>query len=157
VATMPEAKRALWQIDLDAWTATLLDPKTSLGSWTIPLRPMLGCFGVAPPRGQAISTATSAQHGGNMDYNGFVAGVTAYLPVFVEGALFLIRDGHALQGYWKIVGTGIDISMYVTFSVRVIKGKAGRWPRGEYDREIFTLGNARPMDQAFQHATTEML
>ena len=30
------------------------------------------------------------------------------------------------------------------------------WPRGENDREIFTVGNARPLDQALQHATTEM-
>ena len=45
---------------------------------------MIGCFGVAPDRGQAISTATSGPHGGNMDYRGFESGVTAYFPVFVE-------------------------------------------------------------------------
>ena len=31
------------------------------------------------------------------------------------------------------------------------------WPRGEDSDYIFTLGNARPLDQALQHATTEML
>ena len=31
------------------------------------------------------------------------------------------------------------------------------WPRGENDEEIFTVGNARPLDEATQHATTEML
>ena len=31
------------------------------------------------------------------------------------------------------------------------------WPRGETADDIFTLGNARPLDQALQHATTEML
>ena len=51
----------------------------------LPLDPMLGCFGVAPPRGQAISTATSGEHGGNMDYRGFREGVTVYFPVFVAG------------------------------------------------------------------------
>ena len=157
VTSMPESKRALWQVDLDQGTVTLIRPKTSLGSWSLPLRPMLGCFGVAPARGQAISTATSAEHGGNMDYNGFGPGVTAYLPVLVEGALFHLGDGHAVQGDGEIVGTGVEISMDVTFTVRVIKGKAGVWPRGENEREIFTLGNARPFDQAIQHATTEML
>ena len=157
VTSMPERKRMFWRLDLDRWTASLIDPPPSLASWTLPLRPMLGCFGVAPPGGQAISTATSGEHGGNMDYNGFCAGVTAYFPVFVEGALFHLGDGHALQGDGEIVGTGIEISMDVTFTVRVIKGKAGMWPRGENDREIFTLGNARPFDQAIQHATTEML
>jgi acetamidase/formamidase len=51
---------------------------------------MLGCFGVAPPGGQAISTATSADHGGNMDYRGFVAGVTVYFPVFVPGLFCML-------------------------------------------------------------------
>ena len=46
---------------------------------------MPGCFGVAPDRGEAISTATSGPYGGNMDYRGFVEGVTVYLPVFVRG------------------------------------------------------------------------
>ena len=41
--------------------------------------------------------ATSAEHGGNMDYNGFVSGVTVYFPVAVPGALFFLGDGHAVQ------------------------------------------------------------
>ena len=31
------------------------------------------------------------------------------------------------------------------------------WPRGYDAAYIFTLGNARPLDQALQHATSEML
>jgi len=118
---------------------------------------MLGCFGVAPPHGQTISTATSGEHGGNMDYRGFVAGATVYFPVFVPGALFHLGDGHANQGDGEIVGTGIEISMEVHFSVRLIKGKRIRWPRGSNTEYIFTIGNARPLDQAVQHATTEMM
>ena len=118
--------------------------------------PMLGCFGVAPSDGQAISTATSAEHGGNMDYRGFVSGATVYFPVFVPGALFHLGDGHALQGAGEIVGTGIEISFDVQFTVHLIKGKQIGWPRGENAEYIFTAGNARPLDQALQHATTEM-
>jgi acetamidase/formamidase len=51
----------------------------------------------APPGGQAISTATSGDHGGNMDYRGFVAGVTVYFPVFVPAALLHVGDGHATK------------------------------------------------------------
>jgi acetamidase/formamidase len=40
--------------------------------------------------------------------------------------------------------------------VRVLKGKQIGWPRGENAEYIFTAGNARPLDQALQHATTEM-
>jgi amidase len=157
VRELPERELAEWKVDNEHRTAMLIKPETKLGNLVIPVAPMLGCFGVAPPGGQAISTATSAEHGGNMDYRGFVAGVTVYFPVFVAGALLHVGDGHATQGDGEIVGTGIEISMEVQFTVRVIKGKRIRWPRGENAEYIFTVGNARPLDQALQHATTEML
>jgi amidase len=157
VRELPERELAEWHVDNDLGTATLIKPETKLGTLTVPLAPMLGCFGVAPPGGQAISTATSAEHGGNMDYPGFVAGVTVYFPVFVSGALLHVGDGHATQGDGEIVGTGIEISMDVQFTIRIIKGKRSQWPRGENAEFIFTAGNARPLDQAVQHATTEML
>ncbi len=147
---------AEWAIDREAGTATLLLP-TRLGRLTLELAPMLGCFGVAPAQGEAISTATSGPHGGNMDYRGFGPQVTAQFPVFVPGALFFLGDGHALQGDGEIVGTGLEISMDVEFTVSVLKGKRSSWPRGESEDSIFTVGNARPLDQALQHATTEML
>jgi acetamidase/formamidase len=156
---LPELSRpeAEWHVDITAGTATLIAPATRLGPLTLPLAPMLGCFGVAPADGQAISAATSGPHGGNMDYRGFVAGVTVYLPVFVPGALIFVGDGHAVQGDGEIAGTGIEISFDVEFAVNLRKGKRIRWPRGENATHIFTVGNARPLDQAVQHATTEML
>ena len=157
VRELPERQRGEWRIDQATRTATLVTPHTRLGdSFTLPLAPMLGCFGVAPEGGQAISTATSAEHGGNMDYRGFVAGATAYFPVFVHGALFHLGDGHAVQGHGEIVGTGIEVSCDVRFTLRLRKGKRIGWPRGENETHIFTAGNARPLDQALQHATTEM-
>jgi len=152
-----DADRTDWAIDLESNTATLDLSDAKLAPLTVPLRPMLGCFGVAPPGGQAISCDTSGRYGGNMDYRGFVAGVTAYLPVFVEGALLYLGDGHAWQADGEILGTGIEVSMDVQITVRVIKGKAIGWPRGETADTIFTIGNARPLDQAVQHATSEML
>lgn len=161
VTSMPNVERgtnAIWSVDNNAGTATLIDPAdTKLGKFTLPLAPMVGCFGVAPANGQAISTATSAEHGGNMDYRGFVEGVTVYFPVAAEGALFHIGDGHAIQGDGEIVGTGIEISFDVQFTVQVQKGKKITWPRGENSDYIFTVGNARPLDQCVQHATTEMI
>ncbi|HIE18274.1 TPA: hypothetical protein EYP75_00965 [Candidatus Bathyarchaeota archaeon] len=92
-----------------------------------------------------------------MDYRGFVSEVTVYFPVFVEGALFFIGDGHAVQGDGEIVGTGIEVSFDVQFGVNLLKGKKIMWPRAENGEYIMTAGNARPLDQALQHATTEMI
>ena len=152
--TRPQAD---WDVDLAAGTASLISPETRLGRLILPLAPMLGCFGVAPAGGQAISTATSGPYGGNMDYRGFAAGVTVCLPVFVPGALLFLGDGHAVQGDGEIAGTGIEISFDVRFTVGLRRGKRIGWPRGENATHIFTAGNARPLDQAVQHATTEML
>ena len=150
-------ERARWRINHADGTATLLHPRNaSLGDFTIRMNPMIGCFGVAPARRQAISAYTSGNYGGNMDYNGFVAGVTAYFPVFAVGALFSLGDAHAHQGDGEILGTGIEVSADVRFTVRLLRGKPSHWPRGENAEFIFALGNARPLDQALQHATTEM-
>ena len=156
-ANLPERKRTEWIIDRERATARLADAPERLRDWIVPLSPMIGCFGVAPPLGQAISTATSGTYGGNMDYRGFRPGTTVYFPVSVPGALFFLGDGHACQGDGEIVGTGIETSFEIEFSVRLLKGKWIGWPRGENADDIFTVGNARPLDQALQHATTEML
>jgi amidase len=146
-----------WLLDLDMGKASLREPLGKLENFTLLLKPMLGCFGVAPADGQAISTATSGEYGGNMDYNGFVAGTTVYFPVFQSGALFHLGDGHAAQGDGEVCGTGIETSFDVQFTVKLLKEVRSGWPRGENNDYIFTVGNARPLDQAMQHATTEML
>ena len=144
-------------LDFDTNTARIENPSEGLKDLVVPISPMIGCFGVAPDRGQSISTATSGPHGGNMDYRGFDSGVTAYFPVFVEGALFHIGDGHAWQSDGEILGTGIEISMDVTLTLTVIPKVEIFWPRGQNENFIFTAGNVRPLDAALQHSTSEML
>ena len=144
-------------LDFDTNTARIENPSEGLKDLLVPISPMIGCFGVAPDRGQSISTATSGPHGGNMDYRGFESGVTAYFPVFVEGALFHIGDGHAWQSDGEILGTGIEISMDVTLTLTVIPKVEISWPRGQNENFIFTAGNVRPLDAALQHSTSEML
>ena len=144
-------------LDFDTNTARIENPSEGLKDLLVPISPMIGCFGVAPDRGQSISTATSGPHGGNMDYRGVESGVTAYFPVFVEGALFHIGDGHAWQSDGEILGTGIEISMDVTLTLTVIPKVEIFWPRGQNENFIFTAGNVRPLDAALQHSTSEML
>jgi len=152
----PPGQRHVWDISSNAGTVRLREPPPGLADFTPPLQPMIGCFGVAPARGQAFSTATSAQNGGNMDYRRFAPGTTAWFPVSVPGALFYLGDGHACQGDGEIVGTGIETSFEMEVTFRVLK-RTITWPRGETADDIFTIGNTRPLDQALQHATTEMM
>jgi amidase len=154
---LPARELIRWRIDTARGTASQQTHAGALGAFTVPLAPMVGCFGVAPAGGQAISTATSGPHGGNMDYRGFREGVTAYLPISVPGALFFLGDGHAAQGDGEIVGTGIETAFEMQFTVRLLRGKRINWPRGEEETHIFTVGNARPLELALQYATTEMV
>ncbi len=149
--------RASWAVDIAAGTATLVEPQTVLGRYTLPLAPMLGCIGVAPAGKQAIAAATSGQYGGNMDYRQVAVGACFTFPVFEPGALLFVGDGHATQGDGEIVGTGIEVSMDVQFTVKLRKGYKVSWPRGENADYLMALGNARPLDAAVQHATSELL
>ncbi len=156
VRDLPARDPVTWSIDRQAGTAQLQEPVAGLEHLVLPLEPMIGCLGVAPALGQAFSTATSAENGGNMDYRGIAPGATIWFPVAVEGALFFLGDCHAVQGDGEIVGTGIETSYEVEVRLTLEKGRKLIWPRGENAHEIFSVGNARPLDQALQHATTDM-
>lgn len=155
--SLSENAQLNFSLDFESGTASANDDLKSTDNIIVPIRPMLGCFGVAPARNQSISTATSGPYGGNMDYKGFSPGVTAYLPIFVDGALLHLGDGHAWQADGEILGSGVEISMDVTITVDVIKDSEIEWPRGENNEYIFTAGNARPLEEATQYATSEMI
>ncbi len=157
VGSLPAPERFTWIIDRDKLTARLEQAPKDLEGFVLALEPMIGCFGVAPSLGQAFSNATSAENGGNMDYRRFGVGTRVWFPVAVEGALFALGDCHAVQGDGEIVGTGIETTFEVEVRLTVEKKRRIAWPRGETATDIFTVGNARPLDQALQHATTEML
>jgi acetamidase/formamidase len=157
VASLPPIRKVFWRIDREAMTTRLAEPVPGTEDFDVPLAPMLGCFGTAAAMGQALSTATSAENGGNMDYRRFGPGARIAFPVFAEGALFFLGDGHACQGDGEIVGTGIETTFEVTVTFGLRKGGGLRWPRAEIGDDIVTVGNARPLDQALQHATSEML
>ena len=149
-----EPRRANWILD-KAKNVARLDGN-DIGGLELGLRPMLGCVGVAPARKEAVATSTPGPFGGNMDYAGMNAGVKVMLPVYEPGALLFIGDGHALQGEGEVVGTGIETSMDVEFSVQVVKKKPLQWPRLENETHLMVLGSERPLLQALQHATSEM-
>lgn len=152
-----QGRQETWTIDKPKGVARTTSSDLRPGGLEFPLIPMLGCIGTAPRNKEAVSTATPGSFGGNMDYAGMVAGVKVMLPVYEPGALLFIGDGHARQGHAEVVGTGLEISMDVEFTVDLVKGKTIGWPRLENENYIMVLGSERPLLQAFQHATTELL
>jgi amidase len=151
-----EARRATWTIDKARGVARLDQPDVQPGGFELPLKPMLGCIGTAPARKEAIATTVPGPFGGNMDYASMGAGVSLMLPVNEAGALLFMGDGHARQGEGEVAGTGLETSLDVEFRVDLVKKKAIGWPRIETDTFVMALGSARPLIEAFQHATTEL-
>ncbi len=145
-----------WTIDRQKGTAWVASDNIRPGRIEVPLKPMLGCIATAPGNSQAIPTSTPDRFGGNMDYNGMVAGVRLMLPVFEPGALLFLGDGHGRQGDGEVVGNALETSMDVEFTIDLMKQKNIQWPRLDNNEYIIVLGSARPLLQALQHATTEM-
>jgi len=99
--------------------------------FVLPLRPMIGCLGVAPAAEPGVPAPTSGQmgrYGGNMDQPVVAAGATVHLPVAVPDALLYVGDIHALQGDGELSGVGLEIAATVTLRVDLLPGRAPSWP-----------------------------
>lgn len=123
----------------------------------LPLEPMHGTVGVAPPNLEARSPLVPDSHGGNMDTPEMRAGTTCYLGVNVEGALFSIGDGHYRQGEGETCGVAVEGAMDTVLIVDLIKGRATPWPRLEDDGYLMTAGSARPLEDAFRIAHGDLV
>ena len=157
VPELPPREIVRWTVDAGNGVVYPEDPPAGLKNLRIPMQPMLGCIGVAPPLNQFISSYTCGNYGGNMDSPRVTAASTLYLPVFVEGALLFFTDGHAVQAHGEIAGMGIEVSMQVEMEIGLIPGKSIAMPRGENDQLRYTFGIDRPLESAIQNATGEMI
>src|SRR5207237_9059098 len=124
-----DPKRRAWTMDKARGVARLDQVEMQPGGIELPLKPMLGCIGVAPARKEAIATSVPGAFGGNMDYASMGAGAKLMLPVNEPGALLFLGDGHARQGEGEVAGTGLGTSVEVGFSVERVKEKGLGWAR----------------------------
>ncbi len=88
----------------------------------IPVKPMVGVMGTAPV-GEAVSTQSPGEHGGNLDIKDLGKGALLYLPVNVPGALLSMGDIHAVQGDGETVICALEVSGEITVKVDVLKGR----------------------------------
>jgi len=145
-----------WTLDRAAGVARLAKPTDRLKNYTVPLRPMLGCIGVAPPAQMSFRSGYLGAWGGNLDYNELVEGATVYLPVYYPGALLFIGDGHAVEGDGELTGDALETSMDVSFTVDVIHGRSVPMPRAENATYRMASGVDNSLDRALQQATTNL-
>jgi amidase len=145
-----------WKLDHAAGVAMLAKPSEHLKNYRVKLAPMLGCVAVAPPDKQTFRSGWLGSYGGNMDYNGLREGVTLYLPVYQEGALLFVGDGHAAQGDGELTGDALETSMDVEFTVNLIRGESTGGPRAEDADYLMSMGIANSLSDAVRQATTQL-
>lgn len=145
-----------WHLDRETETATIEAPGSALENLTLPVKPMIGSIGVAPPLNAALYAGDLWVHGGNIDYRRMTEGMTLYLPVYRAGAYLSMGDGHALQGDGEISGQGLETSLDVEFEINLIEGENLRYIWSEDADFVMVHGIERTLDSALQVATTGM-
>jgi acetamidase/formamidase len=154
----PSFPETTWRYDLNAARdkarATTRDGRHS---WEVPLRPFLGCIGVAPALNEARSTIVPGPFGGNMDCPEVRPGNTVFLGVNVPGAMLSFGDGHYAMGEGEIMGTAIEGALNVEVYVELIKHKPTPVPRIENADEVMFVGSGRPLEDAARVAYKAMI
>ncbi len=148
----PYTRVVVVEVDADAGT----------GDWgagvKVPLAPFFGNFGVAPaPAMGRVSSAPPGEWGGNFDNKEFTAGATVYIPIFNDGALFSVGDGHGCQGDGEANINGIEMGLAGTFEMIVRKDMKLKVPRAETPTH-YILGGFDPiLDNAAKMALRETI
>jgi amidase len=150
-------KTIRWKLDRAKGTASPETPGAHMKSFSIPVKPMLGCVATAVGPAQAPPpTGDEGGYGGNMDFNEIGEGATVYLPISNPGALLYFGDAHALQGDGELNGNALETSMDVTVQVDVLQGKHLHGPRVETKDTIIAMGLGGSLEDALKGATANM-
>jgi len=146
--------------DLSAGDYTTLDGKV-----VIPLNPFCGTMGVARAEKGKFPVMPPGPFGGNMDLKHLTRGSTLMLPIFVNGALFSVGDGHAAQGDGEVCVTAIEAPLYVVLEFDLIKDANIKFPRAiihkepleEFSTYYVTMGINSDLMEAARDAVREMI
>jgi len=115
----------------------------------VPLAPFPGVMGTALDEPGGHSTMPPRKNGGNMDIKQLSVGTRLYLPVWVDGALFSVGDGHGAQGDGEVCVTAVEMAAEVTLAFGLEKG------RGLGEPQFRTTGPLRGTnDTGTWYATT---
>lgn len=108
----------------------------------LPVRPMVGCLGLAPASGTTSSLSPPMPWGGNYDLVQAAPGATVLLPAQVAGGLFSLGDLHAAMGANEGTSVAIECPGMATARFGVRRGLTLTAPRIETPERVFTVGLA---------------
>ena len=95
----------------------------------VPIEAFPGVMGVALDTPGEHSTMPPRKNGGNMDIKQLTAGSRLHLPVWVEGALFSVGDGHGAQGDGEVCVTAVEMAARVTLRFSLEPGRLLKEPQ----------------------------
>ncbi len=125
---------------------------------TLTLDPFFGVMGVAPPPAWGeITTLIPRAHGGNMDNKALGAGATVYFPIFNDGGLFSVGDGHGVQGDGEVCVTAVETALTGRFRFSVRNDIEIVQPRAETAEHYITMGFDEDLDDAVKSALRDMI
>lgn len=126
---------------------------------SIPVNKMIGVIGVAPAD-EAVNNGTPDTHGGNMDSLKIAEGITLYLPVYHDGALFGLGDVHAAMADGEISVSGLEVSANVNVTFDKAQNLLTEHPVILNDEGIYLNVSDESLDTAVDtsvHKMAEML
>lgn len=144
-----------WELNTETMVAA-----AQIGSrpFHIGLAPFIGLMGVAPAEPGVHVTSPPRYCGGNIDCKELVRGSSLFLPVAVEGALFSIGDGHAVQGDGEVSGTAIECPMdLVDITLILHEEMKLEMPRAKTPAGWLTFGFNEDLNLAAAQALNEMV
>lgn len=140
-----------WRIDPDQGICT------SNKGHVIKMNPFIGVCAVAPDTDRKLPTHQPGAMGANLDCREICEGAKLYLPIFVDGALLSLGDGHAAQGDGELGCTAIEAPMEeVEVELRVCDWKQDHPVCRGKDGWI-TFGFHENLNEAAYEAAREMI
>ncbi len=122
---------------------------------SLPLRPMIGCLGLAPATGESSTLGPAYPWGGNMDLVQAKAGNTVLLPAQVPGGLVSLGDLHAAMGVNEATYVAIEAPGVATVRLDVRKGLMLPSPRIESPERTYVVGLDPPPTYSLDAARSQ--
>src|ERR687894_957449 len=106
----------------------------------LPLRPMIGCLGLAPAEGETSTLSPAMPWAGNYDLTQIAPGATVLFPAQVPGGNFSLGDLHAAMGEHEATFIAIECAGSATVRLDRRPGMVLETPRIETADRIFAMG-----------------